>query len=82
MKTKKLDEAHNDSMRCAGDAGDHEACTRSKCGCGCHIDPWPFEHAAEVHTDEHFLGTEEVESSNLSCGSVKMKYATISDTID
>jgi len=68
-KTKQFEEAHNDTMKCAGSEGDHEACTIMNCKCGCHIEPWPFEHAAEVHEAEHFLGTEEVEGASPSCGS-------------
>jgi hypothetical protein len=50
--------AHSEA--CAGDVGDHEACTGTlahdptashvgrsgptPCRCPCHVEPWPFEH--------------------------------------
>lgn len=33
-----------DSEECAGAEGDHERCNGRRCACGCHVDPWPFEH--------------------------------------
>lgn len=70
MKSKNFDTTNSDSMKCAGDVGDHETCTRSKCKCGCHIEPWPFEHAAVAPTVEQFHGKEEVSGSNPDSGSL------------